>query len=113
MLLAEIEPMIAEIGLPYAYYAFTKQTAKAPPYVVYYTPGHDDLFADNINYQKILQLRIELYTKTKRYDIEAEVEEVLRDHEITYTVTEDFIESDGVFMITYDMEVLIHGSKQG
>lgn len=111
MLLAEIEPMIAEIGLPYAYYAFTKNTAQAPPYVVFYSPGHDDLMADNTNYQKILQLRIELYTKTKRYDLEEEIEEILADHEITYSVTEDFIETDGVFMITYDMEVLINGSK--
>ena len=48
MLLKDLDPMIAGIGLPYKYYAFPKP-GQAPPYIVYYSPGRSDLFADNIN----------------------------------------------------------------
>lgn len=108
MRLTDIEPMVASIGLPYAYRAFDKNTAKAPPYIVYLSLGRDDFFADDQNYQKILNLQIELYTKTKRYDLEERVEAVLQENGFVYDVTEDYIDSDGVFMITYTMEVYIN-----
>lgn len=103
----DIEPMIKEIGLPYAYRKFNK-TSQAPPYVVYFLPGNDDFVADDCNYQEIVELQIELYTKTKRFDLEADVKAVLKRHGLVYDVTEDYIESDGVIMITYTMEVAIN-----
>lgn len=117
MKLQDIDGMIATIGLPYAYYAFKKPVnggvAQAPPYVVYLSPGRSDFFADNSNYQGILDLNVELYTKTKRYDLEAQVEAALAANGLTFGKTETFIESDGVFMITYTTEVLItNGSEQ-
>ena len=122
MLLTQLEPMIKDIAttqaatsttpaviLPYAYYAFDKDTAKAPPYIVYLSPGRSDLFADDLNYQQILDLNIELYTKTKRYDLETIIEANMTAKGLAYSKTESVIESDGVFMITYATEVLING----
>lgn len=121
MLLTQLEPMIKDIAttqaatsttpaviLPYAYYAFPKP-GQAPPYIVYLSPGRSDLFADDINYQQILDLDIELYTKTKRYDLEAIIEANMTAKGLAYSKTESVIESDGVFMITYATEVLING----
>ena len=111
MTLQSIDPMIRSIGLPCAYYAFKKPEAggmaQAPPYIVYLSPGRSDLFADDTNYQHILDLDIELYTKTKRYDLEVAVETALTNNGLTYGKTETFIESDGVFQITYETEILI------
>lgn len=115
MRLQDIDGLIASIGLPYAYYAFKKPVnggvAQAPPYVVYLSPGRSDFFADDSNYQGILDLNIELYTKTKRYDLEAQVEAVLAANGLTYGKVETFIDSDGVFMITYSTEVLINAEQ--
>lgn len=111
MLLREIDPLIRSIGLPCAYHSFKKPEsggmAQAPPYIVYLSPGRSDLYADNVNYQHILDLDIELYTKTKRYDLEQAVETALTNNGLTYGKTETFIESDGVFQITYETEILI------
>lgn len=120
MLLTSLDPMIKDIAtvqaattntpaviLPYAYYAFDRNTAKAPPYIVYWSPGRSDMFADDSNYQGILDLNIELYTKTKRYDLEAIVEANMAAQKLAYSKTESVVESDGVFMITYQTEVII------
>ena len=111
MTLQSIDPMIRSIGLPCAYYAFKKPEAggmaQAPPYIVYLSPGRSDLFADNCNYQHILDLDIELYTKTKRYDLEVAVETALKNNGLTYGKTETYIESDDVLQITYNTAILI------
>lgn len=122
MLLTQLEPMIKDIAttqaattttpavvLPYAYYAFDKDAAKAPPYLVYWSPGRSDLFADGVNYQEILDLNIELYTKTKRYDLETAIEANMKAKGLAFSKTESAVESDGVFMITYATEVIING----
>lgn len=113
MLLREIDPLIQSIGLPYAYYAFKRPSsggvAQAPPYIVYLSPGRSDLYADNSNYKHILDLDIELYTETKRYDLEQAVETVLANNGLTYSKTEAVIDSEGLFQILYQTEVLIDG----
>lgn len=113
MRLQELDGIIASIGLPYAYYAFKKPVdggvAQAPPYIVYLSPGRSDFFADDSNYQGILDLNIELYTRTKRYDLEAQVEAVLAANDMAFGKMETYIDSDDVFMITYITEVLING----
>ena len=122
MQLNQVDPMIAGIAtiqaattntsaviLPYAYYAFDRNTAKAPPYIVYWSPGRSDMFADDCNYQHILDLNIELYTKTKRYDLETTIEANMKAAGLAYSKTESVIESDGVIMITYATEVIING----
>ena len=122
MRLNQIDPMIEGVAtiqaattntsaviLPYAYYQFDRNTAKAPPYIVYWSPGRSDMFADDCNYQYILDLNIELYTKTKRYDLETTIETNLKAAGLAYSKTESVIDTDGVFMITYATEVLING----
>lgn len=110
MQLQAIDPMIREIAgdLPVAYYAFPAP-GQAPPYLVYYSPGRSDFFADNLNYQGILDLNVELYTKTKSYTLESRIEAAMAAAGLAYSKTESFVASDGVFMITYATEVLING----
>lgn len=109
MQLQQIDPMIRQIAgsLPVAYYAFPKP-GQAPPYLVYYSPGRSDFYADDLNYQGILDLNIELYTKTKNYSLETQIEANMKAAGLAYSKTESFIDSDGVFMITYMTEVIIN-----
>ena len=105
----EVAEMVAAFGYPYAYRSFPQSTAKAPPYVVYYYDGYDDMYADNSNYQVIAGLRIELYTRNKDFTAEASIETVLRTYEMTWRKDETFIEDEQMYLIIYESEVIING----
>lgn len=108
----EIATMIESIGLPYAYYQFPEGTGQEPPFVVFFYSNIDDLYADDINYQRIVTLNIELYTREKDFESEDTVEGILTDNELTYYKEENYIESEKMYQIAYETEVIIHG-KQG
>ena len=103
----EISDMIATIGLPYAYYEFPDGTQQEPPFVVFYLPESDDLYADNQNYVGIRKLYVELYTNEKDFSQEATVESVLSSNGITYRKVETYIDSERMWQITYETEVII------
>lgn len=105
----EIATMVGSIGLPYAYYQFPEGTGQAPPFVVFFYSQTDDVYADNSNYQRIEQLNIELYTKEKDFDTEATLEGVLKNNGLTYYKYESYIDSEKMFQIAYEMEVIING----
>lgn len=104
----EVATMIASIGLPYAYYEFPDDTELEPPFVVFYYPQSDDLYADNQNYVGITQLNIELYTDEKDFDLESTVESVLTGSGLTYTKMETRIDTERMWQILYQMEVIIN-----
>ena len=103
----EVTAMIAEINVPYAYYEFTKDTAVEPPFVCFYYPESDDMYADDSNYQKIEHLTIEVYTDQKDFALEATTESVLRSHGLTWARSETRIDSERMFEVIYDMEIVI------
>lgn len=109
MTFKEIATMISGIGLPNAYYQFDKDHPTAPPFICFYYPNSDDLIADNINYSRIEALVIELYTDNKRFDLESTVEAALIANELPFEKTEVYIDSERMYQITYNTEVVING----
>lgn len=105
----EVATMVNSIGLPYAYYQFPEGTGQAPPFVVFFYSETDDLYADEINYQRIVTLNIELYTAEKDFETESIVEEILANNNLTYYKEENYIDSEKMWQIAYEMEVLING----
>lgn len=105
----EVATMVKSMGLPYAYYQFPEGTSQKLPFICYFYNGTDDVYADNVNYQRIVVLNIELYTKNKDFDRESAVESVLADNNITYVKEESYIDSEKMWQIAYEMEVLING----
>lgn len=105
----QIASMVSSIGLPYAYYQFPEGTAQAPPFVVFFYADTDDLFADDINYQRIATLNIELYTSEKDFATESTVEQILTNNNLTYYKEENYIDSEQMWQIAYEMEVIING----
>jgi hypothetical protein len=105
----EISQMIAGAGLPYAYYQFPEDTPQAPPFICFFFSQTDDVFADDTNYQRIVQLNIELYTNVKDFDLEASLEEILQNNNLTYYKEENYIDSEKLYQIAYEMEVMING----
>lgn len=105
----EVASMIEDFGYPFAYRFFPNETDKQPPFVVFWYDGIDDLKADNINYQRIVILEIRLYTDNKDFSAEANVESVLASHGIAYSKDEIYIESEHMYEIFYETEIVING----
>lgn len=108
MTFPEINVMLDELNLPYAYYQFDEGTGQQPPFICWYVEGINDLYADNINYQGIGQLTIELYTDTKNPVLETIVERLLSERGISYGKDGTYIESERMHETIYTMEVIIN-----
>jgi len=105
----QIASMVESIGLPYAYYQFPEGTGQAPPFVCFFYASTDDVYADDSNYQRIVVLNIELYTSEKDFELESQVEEILKNNGLTYSKEESYIDSESMWQIAYEMEVIING----
>jgi len=106
MTFQEVKQMIESIGLPYTYDSFPNNVAPAPPYIVFNYPQNDDFSADNTNYVSIDVLNIELYTSTKDFELEKNLEAVLNANGFYYDKTETYIRQDNIYQITYVTEVI-------
>lgn len=107
MTFQEVNNMVESIGLPYAYFQFPEKTGQAPPFICFFYTNSDDLFADDSNYQDIRRLNIELYTSTKDFALEKTIEDTLKLNGFSYYREENFIETEKIWQIAYEMEVLI------
>ena len=105
----EVKTMVESIGLPFAYYQFTNDTAAAPPFICFYFDESDDEPADNTNWAKIRTLYIELYTDEKDFELESTVEAVLATNDQFYTRSETYLDSERMMMVSYEMQVVITG----
>lgn len=110
MTIEAINKMVEEIGLPFDYYEFPKGTGQDPPYIVWFLSQDDDFHADNNNYCDIETLSIELYTSEKNFDLERQVESVLKGHDLSYHKESAEIDSERIWQTSWEMEVLINES---
>ena len=102
----EIVNMIDETGLPNAYDHFAEGDAPASPYIAFILPGRDDFLADNKPYVKVTTLTLELYTEYKDPELEDRIDAVLESHEIIYDKSETWINSEKLYEVIYEMEVI-------
>lgn len=104
----EVNTMIASIGLPYAYNEFSDGTGIAPPFICFLYDGYNnDLVADNYNYQPVRTLSIELYTDNKDFELENTVETVLKTNKLPFNRQETYIESERMFMVVYNTQIVV------
>lgn len=107
MTYAEVSTMLDGIGIPYAYYQFSQATAKPCPFICFWYASDNDMIADNVNYVKVNRLIIELYTDEKDFDLEETVETALNQSGLVYTRQEAYIDTEKMFQIAYESEVII------
>ena len=107
MTAAEIYNALRSTGIPVAYYAFTKETAKPCPFICYFFAGSDDFKADNSNYAGINHLFVELYTDHKDFALEKTVQDALNAAGIVYERSEEYIDTESMYQITFESEVVI------
>lgn len=109
MTISQVKDFIQSIGYPCTYYEFVTDEVPERPYVVWYFPQSADFSADGTNYQKIEQLNIELYSRTKDFDAEQRVERRLTEAGFSWTREEIPIPSESGFEVLYQTEVLLNG----
>lgn len=104
-------PMTSTEKIPCAYLQFPADDPgnppPQPPFICYYYTGDNDLKADDTNYQKIRQLTVELYCDSKNFTLEEAVEDALSSNGFVYTKYEEYIDSEKMYMTTYESEVVI------
>lgn len=100
----DINKMIKKLKIPFAYYSFPNNIAPEPPYIVFNYPQNDDFGADNINYVSIDVLNLELYTSTKDFNLEKQVEAMLNEYGFFYEKSETYINKENLYQITYVSE---------
>ena len=109
MTFKEIADMVESIGLPFTYYSFPIGNVPNLPYIVFYYPTNDDFSADNLNYVKAVRLNLELYTKNKDFATEELVENVLNSHGLFFARSESYLDSEEMYEVLYETEILIKG----
>lgn len=103
----EVASMVESIGVPYAYYQFSKDTARPCPFICFYFDSSNDFLADGTNYQPIRSLTIELYTDAKDFALEQTVEDTLNNHGLVFYRLESYIDSEKMYMVTFTTEIVI------
>ena len=106
---AEIATMIAGVGLPNAYDHFKKEESPGgPPFICFMYTDDDDFVADDINYQRITGLTVELYTDDPDFTQEAAVEAALNGAGLVYAKSgPEYIQSERMYMTTYETSVVL------
>ena len=109
----EVKAMLDNIkttyGVPYAYYSFPEKEAPELPYITFYYPASRNIASDDDVYQLVEELTIELYTENKDFALEKNIESVFKAYGIVWDKSEDYINSEHMFMITYETEIYIDG----
>jgi hypothetical protein len=102
----EIVTMLEEAGLPIAYDHFAEGESPDPPFICFLFPGTDNMFADNMVWERIDELNIELYTDKKDPDIESKIEDILTAHELPYEKSEVWIEDEKMYEVLYQTQII-------
>jgi hypothetical protein len=80
---------------------------KAPklPFICFLTDSSDNVLADNKVYLKRLDVDVELYTAQKDETSEGLVEALFDSNDIPWAKTEDYIDTENCYMITYSITI--------
>ena len=108
----EVKTMLASTNIPTAYYQFDNDSGQEPPFICFFYSGSQDLMADNSNYQKIEHLIVELYTAQKDFETEAALEAVLAESGMSWSRNETYIDSERLYEVVYEMDVVITPSPE-
>ena len=105
MNLMEFKAELEKLEIPIQYRSFSVGHAPELPYILFYENDSDNIFADNHNYYDVLNVACELYTDNKDIELETKLQKLLYDLEIEYNSTETFIDSENMYLKTYDVVI--------
>lgn len=109
MTLVEVAEMLAECGVPVAYYSWPESKAPPLPYICYYYPSMSPETADDTHQADIYSLNVEFYTPVKDADGEASIEAIFKNAGMVFTKEETYLDDEHMYEVLYMMEVIING----
>jgi hypothetical protein len=105
MTIVELQQLLEQTGFPVIYSHFKNQPPSIP-YICCRTVGTENFFADNVIFQEVIPVDIELYTEKKDLIAEKKIKEVLQANKINYEmVPEIFINTEQLFLNTFEVEL--------
>ena len=96
---------IPEFNGKVSYRAFPIGQCPELPFVCYLENQTNNFFADNSVFKKKTSVNVELYTELKNIELETKIEDALNRNMLPWEKTEDYIDSEKCFMITFNVEV--------
>lgn len=99
----QIEEILNQIGLEYRYHHFEEDEAVPPPFICWLIPDSNNFAADGKVYFQSDRVYIELYTDLKDFELEKKVETVLDQKEIFWEKSEEYIESEKMYEVLYEL----------
>ncbi len=105
MNLMEFKAELEQLEIPIQYRAFQVGQAPELPYLIFYENDSDNVFADNQNWFDVLNVVCELYADEKDIELETKLQKLFYDTEIQYNSTETFIDSENMYLKTYDVQI--------
>lgn len=103
----EVADMIAEVGVPFAYYEFPDDVERELPIIAFLFTDNNDFMADNSNYTDTRTLVIELYTREKDFSLEKTIRSLLNDHDMPFYQQSEYLNDERCWITTYTTEVVI------
>lgn len=103
MTLPEVKAMLdtLDIGVKYRH-----SKKKLPtPFIVYYRNKTDPFYADGRTYHTSTPITIELYEDEINMELENKLESLLDEHGLAYKKDEEWIDSENMYQIIYEIEV--------
>ena len=97
MQLSDLKILLDTIGVSVAFHAFKKP--QALPYIVFITPGADNMAADGKVYYSTPRVQVELYTAAKDTVLEGKVESALSS--FFWQKDEGYLDDEQMYMVTY------------
>ena len=82
------------------------EVGTALPFIAIHSEQPDNFKADNLVYCEKWNFRIDLYTVKKDLTLEADIKKLLNDNGIAWNKTEQYIDSDNVWEVEFEFEVL-------
>lgn len=101
----EFKGELEKLGVPIQYRAFQVGNAPELPYILFFEDDSDNFMADNHNYYDVLNVVCELYSDEKDIELETKLQKLLYDLEIEYNTQETFIDSENMYLKTYNVVI--------
>ena len=106
---AMLNAIKAEYNIPFTYYSFPEKKAPMLPYITFDYPQSRNIASDDSVYQRVDSLVIELYTRNKDFALEENVESFFKSYKLVWDKTEEYIDSEDMFVMTYETEIYVNG----
>ncbi|CAM3616574.1 hypothetical protein [Erysipelothrix anatis] len=98
---------IQEINIPSVYHHWDAEDVPKLPYIVHMMNGRDDRSADNINFNKIQNVTIELYSANPDFVNEEKIEIILEQMGLFYTKSDPFyLDKEMMYQTIYEFKFM-------